>query len=157
MDAKTAGQIYCEYADIVFRIAFLYMKNRPESEDIVQDTFVQLLKSQPVFANPDQTKAWLVITASNLCKSRLRRFYRKDEPLDIHKNLTVPEQSLNEVTHAVMALPVRYKTAVYLHYYMGYTAVEIARLLRRKPETIRTWLSRARTELKQTLGGEYNA
>ncbi len=156
MDMETSARIYNEYADVVFRIAFLYMKSRSESEDVVQDTFVQLLKTQPVFATPEKAKAWLIVTASNICKSRLRRFYRKDEPLDIHENLAAPEQSLNDVTRAVMALPARYKTAVYLHYYMGYTSVEIARLLGRKPETIRTWLARARKDLKQKLGGEYN-
>ena len=156
MDTETAAQIYDEYADVVFRIAYLYMKNRPESEDIVQDTFVQLLRSQPVFSSPKKLKAWLIVTASNLCKSRLRRLYRRDEPLDAHENLAAPEPPANDVTRAVMALPDRYKTAVYLHYYIGYTSVEIAQILGRKPETIRTWLARARKELKRTLGGEYD-
>lgn len=157
MDMETSARIYNEYADVVFRIAYLYMKNRPESEDVVQDTFVQLLKSQPVFATPEKVKAWLIVTASNICKSRLRRLYRKDEPLDIHENLAAPEHPINnDVALAVMELPVRYKTAVYLYYYIGYTSVEIAQILGRKPETIRTWLSRARAELKQKLGGEYN-
>lgn len=156
MDMETSAQIYREYADAVFRIAYLYMKNRPESEDIVQDTFVQLLKTQPVFSKPEQVKAWLIVTASNLCKSRLRRFYRRDEPLDMHENTAAPEPPVTDVTRAVMELPARYKTAVYLHYYMGYTSKEIAHILGRKPETIRTWLARARAELKQKLGGEYN-
>lgn len=156
MDVETSARIYNEYADVVFRIAYLYMKNRPESEDVVQDTFVQLLKTQPVFATPEKAKAWLIVTASNICKSKLRRLYRKDEPLDIHENLAAPEQPINDVTRAVMELPARYKTAVYLYYYIGYTSVEIAQILGRKPETIRTWLSRARAELKRTLGGEYN-
>ncbi len=141
---------------MVFRIAFLYMKNRQESEDIVQDTFVQLLRSQPVFSRAEQEKAWLIVTASNLCKGRLRRRYRKDEPLEFHPNLTAPEPPMNDVAIAIMKLPERYKTAVYLHYYEGYTSVEIARLTGQKPATIRTWLSRARAELKQKLGGEYD-
>ena len=157
MDVETSAQIYNEYADTVFRIAYLYMKNRPESEDIVQDTFVQLLKKQPVFTAPEKVQAWLIVTASNLCKSRLRRLCRRDEPLDIHENLAAPEQPVdNGVIRAVTELPDRYKTTVYLHYYMGYTSVEIARILGRKPETVRTWLARARKELKRKLGGEHN-
>ena len=157
MDIETSACIYNEYADTVFRIAYLYMKNRPESEDIVQDTFVQLLRTQPVFSSPEKVKAWLIVTASNLCKSKLRRLYRRDEPLDMHEDLTVPEHPVNnDVTRAVMELPDRYKTPVYLYYYIGYTSAEIAQILGRKPETIRTWLSRARAELKRKLGGDYD-
>lgn len=38
-------------------------------------------------------------------------------------------QDHREVLEAVLSLPVKYKDAVYLHYYEGYTAPEISRIL----------------------------
>lgn len=156
MDRETAEKLYNDYADTVFRIAFLYMKNRTDSEDVVQDTFVQLMRSEPVFRRVGQEKAWLIVTASNLCKSRLRRRWRRDEPLELHPNLTAAEPPLNDVVQAVVSLPEKYKTAVFLRYYEGYTSTEIAQITGQKPATIRTWLSRAREELKQKLGDDYD-
>lgn len=53
-----------------------------------------------------------------------------------------------------MALPEGYKTAVYLYYYEGYDAREIASILGCPQATVRTRLARARKQLKQMLGGE---
>ena len=58
---------------------------------------------------------------------------------------------------AILALPDKYKAAVYLHYYEGYTVREIASMLRQSPNTIKTWLSRARKALRQELGGDPDA
>lgn len=43
---------------------------------------------------------------------------------------------------------------LYLHYYQGYTAQEIAELLKKNPSTVRTWLARARQKLKLRMEAE---
>lgn len=55
---------------------------------------------------------------------------------------------------AVRALPPKYREVVYLHYYEGYTAPEIAGILRKNVNTVYTNLTRAREQLKTMLGGE---
>lgn len=65
----------------------------------------------------------------------------------------LPEQD-REVLEAVLALPSKYKDVVYLHYYEGYSAAEIGRILNKNVNTVYTLLSRAREQLKQTLGGD---
>lgn len=57
-----------------------------------------------------------------------------------------------EVLCAVLSLPPKYRDTVYLHYYEGYSAVEIGRLLGKNANTVYTLLSRARTLLRQELG-----
>ena len=59
-----------------------------------------------------------------------------------------------EVLEAVLSLPPKYKDAVYLHYYEGYTAPEIGRILGKNVNTVYTLLGRARQLLKEKLGGE---
>ena len=61
---------------------------------------------------------------------------------------------LSHVLEAVIRLPEKYKILVYLHYYQGYSAVEIAGILHKKVNTIYTLLSRAKALLKKTLGGD---
>ena len=58
------------------------------------------------------------------------------------------------VVEAVLALPGKYRDVVYLHYYEGYSAVEISGILGRKVNTIYTLLTRARKLLRDQLGGE---
>ena len=59
-----------------------------------------------------------------------------------------------EVLEAVLALPGKYKDVIYLHYYEGYSAFEIGRILGKKENTVYSLLSRGRGMLKEELGGE---
>ena len=51
-------------------------------------------------------------------------------------------------------LPPKYRAGIYLHYYEGYTAPEIAQLLGRLPSTVNTQLRRGREQLKTLLEKE---
>lgn len=55
---------------------------------------------------------------------------------------------------AVLSLPVKYKDVIYLHYYEGYSAVEIGKIIGKKENTVYSLLSRGREMLKGKLGGE---
>lgn len=48
----------------------------------------------------------------------------------------------------------KYRAAVYLHYYEGYSAMEIGKLLGRNVNTVYTLLSRVRDQLRGALGGD---
>jgi len=58
------------------------------------------------------------------------------------------------VLETVLKLPEKYRNVIYLYYYEGYSAVEIAMILEKKENTIYTWLDRARKKMKDYLGGE---
>jgi RNA polymerase sigma-70 factor (ECF subfamily) len=57
----------------------------------------------------------------------------------------------SEVLAAVRALGSPLREAVYLHYYEGYPAAEIADLLGTRPNTVYTWLAKARRTLEEVL------
>ena len=65
-----------------------------------------------------------------------------------------PEPEDRTVLEAVLSLPQKYRDAVYLHYYEGYSAPEIGDLLGKNPNTVYTLLTRARALLREKLGGE---
>ena len=100
-------------------------------------------------------KAWLIVTASNLCKDQLKRLYRHEEDLEQHTELAAESPpGENPVLEAILRLPMDYKTVVYLYYYEGYTTGEIAKALHCLQPTVRTRLARARKQLKLMLGGD---
>ena len=144
-----------QYADMVFRLCMVSLKNHADAEDIFQTVFLKYTLSSQVFDSPAHEKAWLIRITVNACKDLLRQFFRRQTvPLeDISEFVpsATPEQSA--VLEAVRSLPKDYRDAVYLHYYEGYTAPEIAAILKKNPNTVYTHLTRAREMLKDMLGG----
>ena len=147
------AELYHRHVDTVWRVCYSFMKNRADTEDMVQETFLRAYYVDKSFRSEEHEKAWLIVTASNLCRDALKRAWRRDEPLEDHLELAAPGRD-SQVLEAVLALPEGYKTAVYLYYYEGYDAREIASILGCPQATVRTRLARARKQLKQMLGGE---
>lgn len=148
-------QVYYRHVASVYRVCYSFMKNKPEAEDMVQETFLRLLTSGQTFENNRHERAWLIVTASNLCKDTLKKWWRKHEDLDDYANiLPAADPKEDSVVEAVLNLPPKYKTVVYLYYYEGYATAEIARYLKSPEATVRSRLSRARSILKDQLGGE---
>jgi len=146
--------IYDRNVDTVYRVCYAYMKNAPEAEDMTQETFLRLLSHRKPFENQRHEKAWLIVTASNLCKDTLKKWWRKNENIDDYPNLALETADTgNAVLDAILALPQEYKDTVYLYYYEGYTTVEIARHINCPESTVRSRLSRARKQLQSMLGG----
>jgi RNA polymerase sigma-70 factor (ECF subfamily) len=99
-------------------------------------------------------QAWLIVTAANLCKDLLRRSHRKELSLDAAENVAAGNEEKSGMMAAIRALPAKYKTVIYLHYYEGYSVSELAKLLHRPESTIKTWLRRGRESLRESLGEE---
>lgn len=149
--------IYQNLAPSVYRIGFAYMKNKQDAEDVVQEAFLRLLKHGGDFPGLESVKAWLLVTASNLCRDKLRRHSRRELDIDQFPQLAAPDREEDRrVLEAVLALPDRLKDAVYLFYYEGYEAAEIAEMLGEAPGTVRSRLFRARKLLKKRLGGDFD-
>jgi len=154
---RTARDMYQDHLKTVYRIAYTYMKNRFDAEDAVQETFVRLIRSGARFPDTEREKAWLIVTVSNVCKDMLKSRRRTELNLEEQRDLAAPEKEHGEVLEAILSLPQKYKTAVYLFYCEGYTAREIAALLGEKPNTVMTHLRRARALLRKQLGGDFRA
>lgn len=144
------------YSDMIRKICMLHLKNYADTEDIFQTVFMKYLLHTAPFESEEHEKAWFIRVTVNACKDLLKSFFRRNAvPLEelSEQAAALPEQD-REVLEAVLALPSKYKDVVYLHYYEGYSAVEIGRILNKNVNTVYTLLSRAREQLKQTLGGD---
>ena len=131
-------------------------KNYADTEDIFQTVFLKYALSSVIFESEEHEKAWFLRVTINACKDLLKSFFRnRTVPLDelIEQPAEMPPD-YREVLEAVLALPSKYKDAVYLHYYEGYTAPEISRILGKNVNTVYTLLNRSRQLLREKLGGD---
>ncbi len=128
--------------------------DRPdEAEDVVQDVFEKLLRYEGRFESEEHLKAWLLRVAINRCRDITRAARQKDTELD--ENIPAPESGNDgSVLDAVRTLPENYRNAVYLHYYEGYTAAEVGRMMGAPTNTVLSWLRRARAQLHTMLKEE---
>ncbi len=147
--------IYDRNVDTVYRVCYSFMKNAADAEDMAQETFLRLLSTEKVFENERHERAWLIVTASNLCKDSLKKWWRRTENIDDHLEVASKDRTgERDVMEAILALPKEYKASVYLYYYEGYSTAEIAVHLGCPEATVRSRLSRARKQLKTILGGD---
>ena len=141
-----------DHKDTVFRVAFGYMKNRDDADDITQNVFLKLFKSDTAFETPEHLRSWLIRVAVNECKSVFRMPWRKMENIeDYAEQLAMPTPKHTELLSTVMGMPEKYRVIIYLFYYEEYSTEEIAGLLGIPAATVRTRLARGRKRLKNIL------
>ena len=63
--------LYDRWGTAVFRAAYAYLHNRSDAEDVLQDTFIQFMRTSPALESPTHEKAWLLRVAINLSKNKL--------------------------------------------------------------------------------------
>ena len=143
------------YGALVLRTAFGLVKNMADAEDIAQEVFLNLVKTEPSFESAEHQKAWLLRCTINRCKSHFRSVWqRRTDPLDeTLPSPFTPEE--NTVLDAVAGLPLKYRQVIQLHDIEGYSTAEIAEILQIKQNTVLSQLARGRAILKDTLKGEF--
>lgn len=153
---KKITEIYNRQVNTVYRICFSFMKNTADTEDMVQETFLRLIRSNIVFQSEEHEKAWLIVTASNLCKDTLRKWWRKAENIDDHTaSICTPPLEIDHILEAILNLPANQKTPLYMYYFEGYSTDDIATYLKCPASTVRSRLARARKALRHELGGDF--
>lgn len=141
------------YIDVIYRVALSYCKDKYDAEDVVQNTFIKLLKSDVEFKDELHLRKWLIRVAVNECKNIWRSFWKRNvssiEELDTEPEFS--EQRESDVYAEIMKLSHKYRVVVHLYYYEGYSIKEISEILNLKETNIQTRLMRARNILKKQL------
>lgn len=142
------------YGASILRLAYSYVKNHSDAEDIAQDVLVSYTKKEPVFDDEVRKKAWLMRVTSNKCKDLLRSNWKK-RVVALPDDLSyLPEESSGLLAY-VLALDEKYRIPIHLFYYEGYTIEQIAGILDCNATTVGTWLARGRKLLKTKIGDDF--
>ncbi len=151
---KQFVRIFHLYKNDIYRLAYSYTKNISDSDDITQSTFIKLYNHYEMLYNKDQDiKKWLIKVAINECKTFLLSSWKKKTIAFTEKEENISSTTLpnNDILEAILQLPKKYRTIIFLYYYEEYKIKEIAEILNLSVTNIQTILSRAREKLKEIL------
>ncbi|EMR06460.1 RNA polymerase sigma factor CnrH [Bhargavaea cecembensis DSE10] len=150
-----------QHADELKRIAYIYVHDRAECEDIVQEVFISCYKNLGNFRQESEYKTWLIRITINKCKDHHRKWSFRNlvyKPvIGLFKTGPSAEEKLmgrhhsQEMIGRISALPAKYKEILILYYYQDMDVSEIAEVLELNVSTVKTRLQRGRESLKRSL------
>ncbi len=151
MTDRQIAATFEEHADTVYRVCFTYFKgNVMDAEDAVQTVFLNLIRSRKTFESAGHQKAWLIVTAANVCKNMLKS--KRRTTAQVHQPQS--ETAVDETFGIVLELPEMYKLTIYLFYYEGYSAKEIGGMLGKRQSTVWKYLKTGRDLLRERITEE---
>lgn len=147
-------QLYEQNVDRMYKICFIFFKGRKSDiEDAIQSIFVKVMDKNITFESEEHAKAWFIVATNNYCKNKVKHWWNKNKELDFDvKDETKYDSTLEQVLN----LPEKYKIPIYMHYYEGYSCVEISKMLKIRENTVYSYLHRGRLILKNMIEGDDN-
>lgn len=141
-----------DYSDMVTGLCLVRLGNRQDAEDCYQNVFLKLYRNMAMLLKePEHLKAWLITVTVNECKNACRfRIRHKTEPLEAVSSFYEDEHD-RQLMEQIMKMPSIYREAIYLHYYMGYSVTEVAKITDSREGTVKSRLKRGRDLLKIML------
>ena len=151
-DRENFARIISAYADTVFRVSYQYVCNRQDAEDIVQEVFLSLVERMRLcpFSDDEHLKAWLIRVAINKSINAAKRGARR-RTVDTDNLPLSRRGEETQLDEELARLSADDRQVIYLHYYEGYSAKEIAQFMQINENAVHKRLSRARAKLKKFL------
>lgn len=154
-----AEQVVRTYSDMVYRIAFRYMKNEADAEDVYSEVFLSYFKKERSFESEDHRRFWLVRVTINAAKKTLTA---KEYHEEINEEIlgagpaNTSREDILDLRNAISRLPDNYREVISLFYLDDLPVKQIAELIGKTENNVKVMLNRARNSLKTLLEEEYN-
>jgi RNA polymerase sigma-70 factor (ECF subfamily) len=154
----------------VFNFVYQYVRNTEEAEDVTQDTFFKAWKNIKKFKGDKKWKPWLFTIARNTALDYIKK--RKSTPfseLNSNEEESIPfsetledsepladelfeqVQNVEELMATMDTLKPEYHSILMLHYHQELTFKEIATVMNKPMNTVKSWHRRALENVKETL------
>ncbi|UOQ44910.1 sigma-70 family RNA polymerase sigma factor [Halobacillus salinarum] len=165
-DKDTAiNEIMEKYGQSLLQLVYSYVKNQAVAEDLTQEIFVKCYQNLHKYNGQSKLKTWLWRIAINHSKDYLKSWYNRKVVISEETMKSMENPCLNteerviqdyvdkELVTSIMRLPSKYREVIYLYYYEELTTREVAEVLKRNENTIKTRLKKAKAMLRKQLGG----
>jgi RNA polymerase sigma-70 factor, ECF subfamily len=163
-EATLSGWVH-EHSHLVIRTAFYYVKDEMIAEDIAQEVFLRAYRHIDDYRGEANIATWFYRITVNACKDYLRSWSHRKSILSqlvqpTETSRSAEQEALrklndHELSGRVMALPIKYREVIVLHYFEHLKSREIAELLGLKESTVRVRIARGIAKLKEEfIGGE---
>src|SRR5262245_29854585 len=156
-DRAAHAEIYAALGGPVFTLARRMLASKALAEDVLQETFVEVICNIERFRGEADIGTWIKRIAINKCLMHVRsswvsrRAPAMDEPVGEHRSGLVDDQMALE--RALDRVPDVARAVVWLHDVEGYTHAEIGRLMGRTTSFSKSQLARAHERLRELLEG----
>jgi RNA polymerase sigma-70 factor, ECF subfamily len=175
-DSSAVTDLSQRYGAKIFQLAFRYMKNREDAEEVSQDVLLKVFKKIKAFRGDAALSSWIYRITFNTAMSRLRtlRFARPAEVpertitmqdgdemeskrVDVEDHSPIPDETYmrtqlwDRFSDALDALPSIYRTPIVLRDIQGLSTEEASALLKVKSQTLKSRLHRGRLVLREQL------
>jgi RNA polymerase sigma-70 factor (ECF subfamily) len=142
------------YADMVYKIAYRYVADPTDVDDVFSETFLTYFKKERVFHDEEHRKAWLIRVTINCAKDLLRgksSWEELNETIVGEESSALGSEEQLDLYTALRQLRFEYREAICLHYLEGLSVKDIAVVLGRNENTVKTHLARGREKLRKFL------
>jgi RNA polymerase sigma-70 factor (ECF subfamily) len=176
-DGEAIGDLADRYAGALYSFGVRMCGNSQDAQDLVQDTFLNVIRYLQGFRGETKLKNWLYRLASSACIKKRRGKNRPDRELplenaaraghDADREPEIPDWSKNPVSEllndelrehlnqAIKKLPQKYRLVFNLRDLEGFNTQEVSDMLDLTPQTVKTRLHRARAFLRNELEAYY--
>ena len=156
--APELERLVAQYQGAVLRTCYLYLCDRSQAEDAVQETFLKVYRSLDSFRGESSEKTWILKIAMRTCydmnHSGWSRFFNRRITPEMLPEASVPFTERDDaLTQAVMRLPEKLRRVIILYYYQGLSVREIAETLGITQPSVSSRMKRGREKLKAALEG----
>ena len=143
----------------LLRLCIMYLHDEEQAKDAVQETFIKAYRNLDSFRNDASEKTWLTRIAINTCKNMYRsgwfRHMDRSVTMDMIAERPAPaDEHDDELTTAIMNLPVKLREAALICWLQGMTYDEAADMLGISRQAVGSRLNRARRKLRFAMEGE---
>ena len=151
-------RLVAQYQGAVLRTCYLYLCDRSQAEDAVQETFLKVYRNLDSFRGESSEKTWILKIAMRTCydmnHSGWSRFFNRRVTPEMLPEASVPFTERDDaLTQAVMRLPEKLRRVIILYYYQGLSVREIAETLGITQPSVSNRMKRGREKLKAALEG----
>ena len=155
-DRKAQEIVYRAFANAVFTLARRVLRDAAAAEEVMQDTFVDVLSKAGTLARDMAFPAWVRSIAMNHCLMRLRSpWHRRRETLSGDERATAGDATDRavDVDHALGRLSGTARMVVWMHCIEGFTHEEIGRAFGYTASFSKSQLARAYSALADARFG----
>ena len=171
-DDRAVGELVDTYGQRIYQLAFRYVRNREDAEEVTQDVLFKVFRKVSAFRGDAALSSWIYRITFNTAMSRLRTgkyqpLPSDDEAVTLEGRRRVEREPADwsdladeqvfraelrrRVLQAILALPVIYRAPVVLRDLQGLSTEEASARLRVKDQTLKSRLHRGRLILRRQL------
>ena len=157
-DVEALEALYRAFETHVYNLARRILRSPEDAEDVLQETFLEVVRSIRSFRGEGHLWGWIRQIASSKALMRIRRYHvRAEEEFDeeaMGGSAPVSVPARVDLERAFERLSETSRAVVWFHDVEGYTHEEIAEMMGKTVSFSKSQLARAHARLRGMLEGE---